>query len=258
MSISHTDYLLVLQAAAAAFAVVRLLQFHLARRFPFLCSYLIVTAVSSGSLSVMDEHARAYVLTFIVADPIILFASAMAVLEMFALIFRDYAGLRTAGTWALNAALGLSIGVSLFIAIYVKNLPQGGTTLARWVAYEVVFDRFINLGLAIVVVILMWVLSKYPLNLDRNTYVASGFFSAMFLAQAADRLIDTLSPHLFARYADYPEVGFAALCFIAWGAMMRPAETRVRPRIQVNEARDTALLQQLASLNGILSRSVRG
>jgi len=30
----------------------------------------------------------------------------------------------------------------------------------------------------------MLFLSRYPLHLDRNTYVASGFFSAMFLAMA--------------------------------------------------------------------------
>jgi hypothetical protein len=257
VSISHADYLLILQAAAAAFAVVRLLQFHLARPFPFLCSYLIVTALFSGSFSVMDEHSRAYVLTFIVADPVILFAAALAVFEMFALIFRDYAGLRTAGKWALNVALAVSIAVSFFVALYLPP-RQGGTALSQWLVYEVVFDHFINFGLAVIVLILMWFLSRYPFDLDRNTYVASGFFSAMFLAQAADRLIDSISPHLFAHYADYPEVGFAAICFLIWGVMMRPASAPVRAAIRVNETREAVLLQQLASLNGILSRSVRG
>jgi hypothetical protein len=249
----------MLQAAAAAFAVVRLLQLHLGRRFPFLCSYLVVTALTSAFLSVVDEHSSQYFVTFMVYEPLAWLAEALAVFEMFALIFRDYPGLRTVGRWALYWALGASFGVSLFIARLVgRDLPQGGSLNSLWLSYDVAFDRSINFTLTVVIVILMWFLSRYPLHLDRNTYVASGFFSAMFLAQAAVKLIDSVSPQLFARYADYPEVGFAALCFVGWGAMIRPATAPVTVRTHVNEPRETELLQQLAYLNGILSRSVRG
>ena len=111
--------------------------------------------------------------------------------------------------------------------------------------------------LAVVILILMLFLSRYPLHLGRNTMVASGFFSAMFLAQAVVRLIDSVSPHLFAGYADYSEVGFTSLCFLGWGFMLQAADAPAPTRVPVNKPREAELLQQLESLNQILSRSAR-
>jgi hypothetical protein len=248
----------MLQAVAAAFAIVRLLQSGLLRRFPFLCIYLAVIAVMSGVLSVVDEQSKLYFKTYMLAEPASCVAAALAVYEMFALIFRDYRGLRTAGRWTLYVALAASFGVFVFIARFAGGeLPQG-TVNSQILFYELILDRSVNFALTAIIVMLMWFLSRYPLNLERNTYVASGFFSAMFLSEAAVKLIDSVSPHLFARYADYPELGFAAVCFVGWGAMIRPANATVPARAHVNLPREAELLQQLTSLNDILSRSVRG
>jgi hypothetical protein len=95
------------------------------------------------------------------------------------------------------------------------------------------------------------------LHLDRNTYVASGFFSAMFLALGAVKLIDSISKDLYFVYADYAEVTFAAICFAGWGLMLRPAQKPAPARAAVNKPREAELLQQLESLNQILSRSSR-
>lgn len=118
-------------------------------------------------------------------------------------------------------------------------------------------DRSIHFSLAVIIVILMVFLSRYPLRLDRNTYVATGFFSAMFLAEAAVRLLDILTPHLFVHSVDRPEVGFVSLCFLGCGIALRPAEAPIMLRVPVNKPKETELLQQLESLNDILSGSVR-
>jgi hypothetical protein len=103
----------------------------------------------------------------------------------------------------------------------------------------------------------MLFLSRYPLRLDRNTHVAAGFFSAMLVAQAAVRLVDSISPRLIARYADYPEVGFTALCMLGWGMMLRPVTSAAPAHPPANKTREIELLQQLESLNHVLSRSAR-
>jgi hypothetical protein len=103
----------------------------------------------------------------------------------------------------------------------------------------------------------MLFLSRYPLHLDRNTYVASGFFSAIFFAAGAVKLIDSISTHLYLVYADAAEVIFATICFVGWGLLLRPAEKPVSVRPAANKPREAELLQQLESLNQILSRSSR-
>ena len=180
--------------------------------------------------------------------------AALSVREMFVLVFRDYPGLRTAGKWALYVAIAISVGAFLLV---LRSPWDGESVNTRRLFYELVFDRSVHFSLAVIIVILLMFLSRYPLDLDRNTYVASGFFSAMFLAQSLVRLLDSLSPKLFAHYADYPEVAFTALCFLGWGVMLGSAKAPVSRRVPANKPREAELLHQLESLNSILSRSGR-
>jgi hypothetical protein len=247
------NYPLISQAAAAAFTAARLLHFRLRLRFPLLFSYLIFSAALSLVFSVLSIRTHAYYWTYIVSQPLGWCAAALAVREMFALIFRDYPGLQTAGRWSLYVALGVSVAVSLLIA----QFPTGGAPSSAALRYVLIFDRSIGITLAVTIVILMAFLSRYPLNLDRNTYVASGFFSAIFLAMGAVKLADSVSTHLYLVYADYAEVAFAAMCFVGWGVMLRFSEALAPVRAAVNKPRETELLHQLETLNQILSRSVR-
>jgi hypothetical protein len=248
------DYRLISQAAAAAFAAARLLHFRLRTRFPFLFSYLVIQAIASAFFSATATNTRLYFWGYIALESIVWFVAAFAVREMFTLIFKDYPGLRTAGRWALYGALVLSIIGSLIIgAVFAPGRSHAASRLF----YQMVLDRSINLSLTAIILILMLFLSRYPLNLDRNTYVASGFFSAMFLVEATIKLADSLSPHLNLAYLDYAGVGFTALCLMGWGIMLQAPNNEPAPvRPQANKQRETELLQQLETMNRILSRSV--
>ena len=247
------DYRLIFEAAAAGFTIARLLHLRMWSKFPALISYLFVVAVRATLLSFLPDTSPAYLRIYLIGSTLVCCAAALSVYEMFRLVFRDYPGLRTAGRWAVYTAL--AIAVTITVVFLRKASP--GTPLSHLLFYELVFERSIIFGLALIVIILMIFLSRYPLHLGRNTYVASGFFSAMFLTQALVRLVDTLSPQLYARYADYPEVTFTALCFLGWGIMLRQAEAPEPPRPPADERREAELLHQLESLNGILSRSSR-
>lgn len=248
------DYRLISQAAAAAFAAARLLHCRLRQRFPLLFSYLIISAVLSAIFSALSIKSRVYYWFYIAEQPISWCAAALAVREMFALIFRNYPGLQTVGKWTFYSALGLSVAVSV---VLVQTLKAGGARNSIQLIYVLILDRSIGVTLTLTIVILMLILSRYPLHLDRNTYVASGFFSAIFLASGAIKLLDSLATHLYIDYADRAEVVFSALCFVGWGLMLRPAEKDAPARPVVNKPREAELLQQLESLNQILSRSSR-
>ena len=248
------DYRLISQAAAAAFAAARLLHFRLRHRFPLLFSYLIISAALYAVFSTLSIKSNAYYWTYIAAQPISWCAAALAVREMFALIFRNYPGLQTVGRWTFYAALTLSVALSV---VLVQTLTAGGARNSNLLRYELILDRSIEVTLTLSIAILMLILSRYPLHLDRNTYVASGFFSAIFLALGAVKLLDSLATHLYIDFVDRAEVIFCAVCFVGWGLMLRPAEKPAPARAVADKPREAELLQQLDSLNQILSRSSR-
>jgi hypothetical protein len=248
------DLLLISQAAAAAFAAGRLLQFRLTSRFANLVFYLAVTSVSDFALSILDRFSSAYYWTYVVVGPITWLAASLAVYQMFALIFRDFPGLRTAGRWVLNAAVAIAVIAS---AIILRTPWSWLSSRTKALYYELTFDRSVHFALAAIIIMLILFLSRYPLHLDRNTYVASGFFSAVFLAESITRLIDTLHPALYRDAVDNPEFVFVALAFAGWGIMLRAAAATVPARPPLNSLREAELLHQLDALNGILTRSVR-
>lgn len=249
------DLLLILQAAAAAFAAARLLQLHLFKRFAYLFAYLATTAFFDLGLSVLDRHFHEYYWTYLVADPVVWLTASFAVFQMFSLVFLDYPGLKTAGRWALNGALALSL---IAAAVILRTPWSFLSTRSTTLYYEMVLDRSVHFALAAIILVLILFLSRYPLHLERNTYVASGFFSAVFLAESVTRLIDGLTPALFSHAVDNPEIVFVTLAFGAWGIMLRTASSMPKPvRAAAGNIREAELLQQLDALNGILSRSVR-
>lgn len=248
------DYRLISQAAAAAFAAARLLELRLRRRYPILFIYLIVSTVLSALFSFLSVKSRSYYWAYIIAQPVSWCVAALAVREMFALIFKDYPGLQTAGRWSFYTALASSVAISILLA---QTFQATSEPNSQQLFYMLQIDHAIGFTLTATITILMLTLSRYPLHLDRNTYVASGFFSAMFLAAGAVKLIDSISKHMYSEYADRAEVTFAAICFAAWGLMLRHAEKPERVHAVVNKPREAELLQQLESLNQILSRSSR-
>lgn len=250
----YPNYLLICQAAAAAFAAARLLHFHLWRRFPFLYSYLVSKSIYDALLSVIADGSGIYLRIYLFGSTLFCLLGALAVYEMFSLIFRDYPGLRTAGRWALSGALV----ISLMAAAMMTGPPfPGETPLTQVLFYDISLDRSVHLSLAVVVIILMVFLSRYPLRLDRNVYVASSFFSATFVVQAIARLVDLTSPRLYTRYVDHPETVIAAICFLGWGIMLDRAMEPLPKRAPAEPGRETELLRQLESMNSILIRSVR-
>ena len=117
-------------------------------------------------------------------------------------------------------------------------------------------QRSIVFSLAVVIVAIVFVLSKYPLRLNRNTYVSCAFFSAMFLSQAGDLFFDALTRNLYNRYADWTADFIIAFCLVAWAALLRP-QTAPVARVAFADPQEDRLLQQLDALNQLMSRAAR-
>ncbi len=244
----------LLESAAAAFAVVRLIQLRLASRFPALLRWLAVVGLCDLVLGLQPQTSHGYFWTWLVVTPLQSLFAVLAVSELFTLVFRDYPGIRTLGRAGMYTGLGGAAAGSLALAVWFHRLSSQSSSqlfLAEVLQRSVVFS------LAVVIITILFFLSRYPLSLTRNTYVCSSFFSAIFISEALRLLLDSLELRLNNPAIDLAEALFISVCMILWAVLLQHADVPAPQQISFSTIHEEHLLGQLASLNQILSRAGR-
>jgi hypothetical protein len=240
----------IIQAIAALTAVVRLSLNRLAGRQRALLGFLIFTAAFLMALASAHPHSARYFWTYLAGETLNGVFSIWAVREMFELIFERYPGIRTGGRWAMYLGTAAASAVALLVTAFFRRPHEGSIHLF----YFEILDRAVFFTLSVVVVTILVFLSRYPLHLSRNTYVSTGFFSAVFLSEALVLFFDSISNLLFSVQLDVAQILFSAACFIAWAAMLQPETQAAARRVVFESPEEHELLQQLDSLNRLLSR----
>jgi hypothetical protein len=247
---------LIIQSAAATFAVGRLVYLRLARRFPALLGFLVLFALSEGVLAVLLPRSPTYFWIYLAYIPLECILSVFVVGEIFALVFADYPGIQTIGRWVIYLGMTASVAASVVIARIFWRGGAGHRDSRLF--YLEIGQRSVVFILAIVIATILFVLSRYPLHLDRNTYFSSLFFSLFFLSDAARLLIDSLTPSLYNHYVDGTESFIITAILAVWAILLQPAPATGLPRISFSTPAEAHLLEQLASLNEVMGRSAQG
>ncbi|HTA46876.1 MAG TPA: hypothetical protein VK789_30740 [Bryobacteraceae bacterium] len=241
------------QAAAATIAVARLISLRLATAFPALLVYLLFDAFYSYIYALISPKSGIYFWVYVSVAPLLSVISIFAVRELVTLIFQNYPGIRTLGRWVIYGSVTFAASISLAAA----KLINIGYPHKKWGLYYIQsVERSVIFSLAIAIVAILFVLSKYPLHLGRNTYVSSGFFGALFLSDAVRLLIDSLAPQFFNHYVDWTEAFIITACLAGWALMLRRQPAPVA-RVAFSSPDEDRLLQQLESLNQIMTRAAR-
>jgi hypothetical protein len=240
------------QAAAATIAVARLVYVGLAKRFPAMLAYLVLDALSSFAYGVLSPRSLAYFWIYVSEISLECILTILAVRELVNLIFTNFPGIRTVGRWAIYAGIGLAIFISIVTILWSNSYHR-----KRWALFYLEStQRSVFFSLVFVIMAILFVLSKYPLHLGRNTYVSSAFFSAIFLSEAARLFLDTLAPWFFNHLVDWTEAVFTALCLGAWALMLQRQSVPVA-RVAFSTSQEDQLLAQLNSLNQLMTRAAR-
>jgi hypothetical protein len=243
-----------LQGAAALAAAVRLLSLGLARHQAALFSFVLFNAVSQLFLFSLPVASALYFWSFVGYTVLNWVAGFLAVREMFALSMGAYPGIRTAARWALYAATTLSALLSLAITVSSWGAGRHGRSNLFYVE---VADRSFVLTLSAIAGGLIFFLSRYPLDLLRNSYVSCGFFSAILLCQAFLDLVDSVRTHLFFHDFDTGVTLTCALLYTAWAACLRSEPALAPRRIGFEKPNESELLGELEAVNRLLGRMGR-
>jgi hypothetical protein len=203
----------------------------------------------------MARSSKSYFWTYVAIGPFENIFSILVVRELLTMMFHNYPGIRTVVRWAMYLGIVLSTGASVALTRFFWNTGAGHRT--KWgLLYFEVAQRSIVFSLAVVIVAILFVLSKYPLHLGRNTYFSCAFFSALFLSDAVRLLIDGMTRALYTDFVDWTASAFIALCLGSWALLLRPEPVPVK-RIAFSTPQEDHLLRQLDSLNQLMSRAAK-
>lgn len=239
-----------IQAFAATLAATRLLRLGQAKIQSGLFLYLSLCSISNLALSAFSLRSSSYFWGYLALQGATDIASIMVVRQLFSTAVEPYPGIQTAGRWMMYVAVSASLVTS--IALTLISWRNGENT-SRNLYYVLHSHQLLQFALALVIVLMFLFLSRYPLNLHRNTYVSGYFFGGIFLIEAASALIATLSTRLFFKSLDDAVTVIIAICFLAWAALMRK-QAELPIRVRPNTPHDAELINELESLNRTLSR----
>ncbi|HEY3836137.1 MAG TPA: hypothetical protein VGL72_06180 [Bryobacteraceae bacterium] len=248
------EYLSVLLNIAA---VLRVVHSGLYRVYPFFFSFLTVSLTLELAAAVAGTKSRLFFYTYVSLEPLRNVLYILVVWELFSVIFRNYAGLRSLSRWVMGAAAAIApIG-------FVISLAAHGSVYAsysRFVSNVVQFERGVSMGLVVFILIMLYFISRYPIKLPRNSVVLCLFYSVWFLIDAMVLLASSFLPRASGRViVNVTQALLEICCYFSWAWLLSRAgefqETRVRRDIAPDV--EESLIQELNAMNQMLLRAGR-
>jgi len=255
-SASADLFLLYASLLLAVLLIFRLAVTRLYKIYPSFFAFLTVCALLLATAIAFGSSALPYFYVYVVLQPVRIILSAFVVWELFRVIFRNYAGLRSLSEWVMGVAAGVAL--LGFILSMVGN--STAFHASRYLLALIRLERGVALGLVIFIVIVLYFVSRYPIRLPRNNVAHCILYSIWFMADATILLAAAfVQGKQGERVINEALTGVEILCYLGWIFLLSKEgeyrETQVRKPISVET--EKALIIELDSLNQMLERAGR-
>ncbi len=245
-----------LSIIANAFTAWRLRQLGLHSVYRFFFIYLIFAVARSVLLFLLPVSlgSSTYGVVYLVTAPILWIFYVLVVLELYALVLRNYAGIYSLGRWTLYGALIFSIAVSILTLI-----PSWGTERSHLLFWCYTVERGVVFSLVIFLLLILLFLSSYPVALNRNILVHCVVYTVYFLGFSMIELIRNVVGYEVVRQLNYVALVVTIGCYLAWIFLLtRAGENRAAMlRHNWTPADEQRLVDQLSNINATLLRVAR-
>ncbi len=245
---------LLLQALTllgSTLTVISLYRSGLYRRYPVFFSYFLFRIPNGLWSLVLPVRSDAYFFCWVFTEPLVWIFHIMVVRELIGLVLERHKGLYTLGRWAMYFGVVISVTLSLFTML-LKFHP-GAAQKSNIIAYYYGTDRGVNLCLALFLILMVVLISRYPVKLGRNIILHAVLFTSFFLGNSLTALLrSVLGIRLFTSI-DTGLMALAAACTFGWFFFLTPQGEEVEANKQYVPAdREERLLYHLDSLNATL------
>jgi hypothetical protein len=247
-------YLQILSLCGSLLLAVKLYRTGFYSRYRIFFCYFIFRVLNGIWPLCLSVHSEAYLRLWVVSEPLIWMFYVGVVLELYRLVLERHKGLYTMGRWALYFGMALSVGLSV-LSLFLRIKPA---QRSRILPYIVPADRGVTLCLAIFLLLMLFLLSRYPVQLSRNVILHATLYTTFFLS-------NTLGVILFSVFGIglYNSISTGLMvvscaCVYSWLFFLSPKGEEVRMNIlHFGPEHEERLLYQLDSLNTTLLRAAR-
>lgn len=249
-------FLRIISVAASGLVAGKLLITGLYRRYRIFFWYFSFRVANGIWPFFFESNSKTYAYLWAWTEPINLIFYVWVVLELCALVLEKHRGLYSLGRWAMGFGMAVSLTLS-FLSLLPKITPAMPQR-TRYLGYFFAADRGVTFCLAIFLLLMLFLLSRYPVPLSRNVILHATLYTVFFLSNTLSVILSSVFG--FKKYAavDTGLTGVSILCALAWIFFLNPAGEEVRMTIShLGPEHEERLLYQLDSLNTTLLRASR-
>ena len=241
-------------AIGSGLVALKLFLSGLHRRYRILFAYLICRVPYIGCSLFLDVNSSFYQKFFIVTELLFWPFYILLVLELYRLVLEQYKGVYTLGRWAMYSATAVSVTISLLSLLprITPAMPQR----SRIIGYIYATERGIDFSLAIFILLILFLLSRFPVPLSRNVAVHAVVYSIFFLSNTLGLLLHSAFGLQLKNEVNMFLMGTSSACVVAWLVLLNAKGEEVRvTTLRFGRADQERILLQLNALNDTLLKA---
>lgn len=255
-------FLQVATLVASALTALQLFRTQLYLRYRIFFYYMIFRVLDGIWPLWVSLKSSAYFYAWVFTEPIALILYVWVVLELCRLVLERHRGLYTLGRWAMYVGMGLSVGLSvLSLMAKIRRAPpqhKAVTATTSILNYFYATDRGVTFCLAIFLLLMLFLMSRYPVPLSRNLVLHSSLYTVFFLSNTLSVILSSVFGYKLYETIDTGLMAISIGCLVCWLLFLKPKGEDVRMTIpQFGPEHEERLLLQLDSLNTTLLKVSR-
>jgi hypothetical protein len=201
------------------------------RRYRVFFTYFLFRVANGVVPLLADLKSPVYFYLWVFTEPLIWMFYVWVVLELCRLVLERHRGLYTLGKWAMYAGMAVSVTLS-FLSVLAKfkaATPQRSISFHNSIiGYFLAADRGVTFCMAIFVLLMLLLLSRYPVRLSRNIVLHTTLYTIYFMSSTLGVILSSVfGVHLFTKI-DLGLRTVSALCILAWLIFLTPKGEEVR------------------------------
>jgi hypothetical protein len=236
---------------------VKIYRSGLYRRYRVFFAYFLFRAPIATYPLLVNIKSPVYFYIWVFTTPLVWMFYIWVVLELCRLILERHRGFYSLWKWAMYAGMAISVtlsAVSVLAKFKASVHTQRSLSLNNSILrYFYAADRGVTFCLAIFLLLMLLLISRYPVRLSRNVVLHTTLYTIFFLSNTLVVILSSVfGMHLFTT-VDTALMGVSALCVLAWLVFLTPKgeETRVNiPHFAPENER--RILYHLDTLNSSL------
>jgi hypothetical protein len=231
----------VVSLLASVLTSFRLWKSGLVARYPVLALYLVFMVPYMGGPLMLNLHSRAYYYWIL---------QILLVRELCGTVLAKHRGICTLGRWVMYGGMLVSVGISLLGLLPRIQSPM--TARSRTLALLTAGNRSVNLALAVFLILMLFLVTRYPVRLSRNVMLNTVVFSVFFLSNTFGAIMHTLFDRQLGLTMDTALTALSTICSLAWLVLLTPAGEETGDWLHFSPDYEKRVLGKLDLLNRVL------